>query len=183
MRLHKALKLRKNLVGEITKLKKQIQDKNSYLEGDINAGHFNMGMALDMLTTKINELVGLKFAINEANQEIQSKIYSLSEYKALIAFWNTVPIDNGSKLVGYSGDNVKTYKVHITEGQRDNTINDFQKKVDALQEELDVYNYTTDIPWEEPPSEMSDENSNNTKWNVIPLVSPDEIEKLNEGKD
>lgn len=152
MKLHKALKLRKNLVGEIAKLKQQIQNKNSYLEGDVNAEYFPMGKALDVLTAKINQLVGLKFAINEANQEIQSKIYSLSEFKALIAFWNAVPIDHGSKLVGYN-DTIKTYKVHITEGDRDERVNEFQKKVDALQEEIDVYNYTTDIPWEEPPIE------------------------------
>jgi len=150
MKLHKALKLRKNLVGEIAKLKKQIQEKNSYLEGDINAEMFSTMKAVDLLTEKVNQLIGLKFAINEANQEIQSKIYLLSEHKALIAFWNTVPTDNGSKLVGYSQDNVKTYKVHITEGEVEERVTEFQKKVDALQEEIDVYNYTTDIPWEEP---------------------------------
>lgn len=149
MKLHKALKLRKNLVGEIAKLKKQIQEKNSYLEGDINAEFFSVEDAITLLREKINELIGLKFAINEANQEIQSKIYLLSEYKALIAFWNSVPCDNGSKLVGYN-DTIKTYKVHYTEGEINNSITEYQAKVDALQEEIDVYNYTTDIPWEKP---------------------------------
>ena len=174
MKLHKALKLRKSLVGEIAKLKKQIQDKNSYLEGDVNAEMFKVVKANDLLMEKINELIGLKFAINEANQEIQSKIYLLSEFKALIAFWNSVPINHGSKLVGYSGDNVKTYKVHITEGDRDSRVAEFQLKVDALQEELDVYNYTTDIPWEEPEIEKERE---------IPNVPPEDRSKLQEGHD
>ena len=173
MKLHKALKLRKNLVGEITKLKKQIQDKNSYLEGDINAECFSVMEATELLMKKINELVGLKFAINEANQEIQSKIYLLSEYKALIAFWNSVPTANGSKLVGYN-DTVKTYKVHYTEGEIAESVDDFQKRVDALQEEIDVYNYTTDIPWEEPVIEEERE---------IPNVPPEDLEKLQEGED
>jgi len=178
MKLHKALKLRKNLVGEIAKLKKQIQDKNSYLEGDVNAEQFQMGKALDVLTAKINLLIGLKFAINEANQEIQSKIYLLSEHKALIAFWNGVPTDNGSKLVGYN-DTVKTYHVHITEGGVDERVDEFQKKVDALQEEIDVYNYTTDIPWEEPVIEEPE--TVESKKRVIPAVPPEDRSKLNEG--
>ncbi|MDA3781460.1 MAG: hypothetical protein PF487_14720 [Bacteroidales bacterium] len=36
MKLYKALKLRKNLIGEITGLKQQIEEKNSYLEGSKN---------------------------------------------------------------------------------------------------------------------------------------------------
>lgn len=172
MKLHKALKLRKSLVGEITKLKRQIQEKNSYLEGDINAECFNVMDATVLLMATINQLVGLKFAINEANQEIQSKIYLLSEYKALIAFWNSVSTDNGSKLVGYN-DTVKTYKVHHTEGEIDESVSDFQKKVDALQEEIDVYNYTTDIPWEEAVVEER----------KIPNVPPEDRSKLQEGHD
>ena len=26
-------------------------------------------------------------------------------------------------------------------------VAEFQKKIDALQEEIDTYNYTTEIPW------------------------------------
>ena len=32
MKLYKALKLKKNLIGEISKLKQQIKEKNSYLD-------------------------------------------------------------------------------------------------------------------------------------------------------
>lgn len=149
MKLHKALKLRKSLVGEIAKLKQQISDKNSYLEGTINAEYFKISEITIILMLKINELVGLKFAINEANAEIQSKIYLLSELKALIAFWNGVSVDEGSKIVGYN-DTVKTYRVQFNEKKRDDLVLNFQKRVDVLQEEIDVYNYTTDIPWEEP---------------------------------
>ena len=30
---------------------------------------------------------------------------------------------------------------------RNQIVKEFQKKVDALQEELDTFNYTTEIPW------------------------------------
>ena len=173
MKLHKSLKKRKSLVGEITTIKQHILEKNSSLEGSKNAELYNVTELNTELMDKINELIGLKFAINEANQEIQSKIYILGEYKALIAFWKTVSVDEGSKVIGYS-DNVKNYVVQFNEKKRDALISGYQKKVDALQEEIDVYNYTTDIPWEEPVVEEARE---------IPSVPPEDRSKLNEGHD
>lgn len=147
MKLYKALKLRKGLVGEITKLKQQINDKNSYLEGSLNAEKFKINELYDTLLKKIDELTSLKFAINEANREIQSKIYVLAEYKALIAFWNEVSVVEGNQASTY-GDTIRNYKVQFDENTRNHIVNDFQKRVDALQEEIDTYNYTTDILWD-----------------------------------
>ena len=146
MKLYKALKLRKSLVGEITKLKQQIKDKNSYLEGSKNGEKFNVEEAYKILLSKIEELSGLKFVINEANREIQAKIYLLGEYKALISFWNEVNVTEGSQVIGYS-DKVQNYVVQFDEAKRNQIVEDFQKKVDAIQEELDGYNFVTEIPW------------------------------------
>ncbi len=102
MKLHKALKLRKGLVGEIAKLKQQIKEKNSYLIGSQNGEKFSVEDLYSELLIKIDELTGLKFAINEANREIQAQIYTLSEYKALIAFWNEVSVTEGTVVTDYS---------------------------------------------------------------------------------
>ena len=147
MKLYKALKLRKSLIGEITKIKQQIKDKNSYLDGSLNAQKFDVHQLYGVLLNKIDELTGLKFAINEANREIQAKIYVLAEYKALIAFWNEVSVIEGSQASTYS-ETIRNYKVQIDEEKRNQIVNDFQKRVDALQEEIDTYNYTTEIPWD-----------------------------------
>jgi hypothetical protein len=154
MKLYKALKLRKTLAGEITALKRQIQDKNSYMVGSKNAENCDVVKLFDQLQAKIDELVGLKFAINEANSEIQAKIYVISEYKALIAFLNSVDVTEGTKTIGFSESRSVEYKVHIEESKRDEHVKEFQKRVDALQEELDVYNYTTDIPWDAAVDEV-----------------------------
>jgi hypothetical protein len=146
MKLYKALKLRKNLVGEITKLKQQIKDKNSYLEGSKNGEKFNVEKNYELLLSKIDELTGLKFVINEANREIQPRIYVLGEYKALIAFWNEVSVNEGSQVIGYS-DKIQNYIVQVDEEKRNNLVKEFQKRVDAIQEELDEYNFITEIPW------------------------------------
>lgn len=147
MKLHKALKLKKKLTGEIAHLKSQINSKNSYIIGSLNADRYNMDDLVKTLLEKINTLIGLKYAINEANHEIQANIYRLSEYKALIAFWNSVSVAEGTQSINSFSDKVVEYRVKYDEEVRDNIVNDFQKKVDAIQEEIDTFNYTTNIPW------------------------------------
>jgi len=156
MKLYKALKVRKGLVGEITKLKAQIKEKNSHLVGSKNAERFNVEQKYDELYNKINELVGLKYAINEANREIQAKIYLLGEYKALISFLGELSVTEGTSSIPYT-EVVREYAVHINESQRDELIKEYQAKVDAIQEEIDVFNHTTEIPWGEPSEDEMDE--------------------------
>ena len=149
MKLHKALKLRKKLVGDIGRLKTQIQTKNSFSEGSLDADKYNVPKLYEQLKSKINDLIGLKYAINEANREIQASIYTISEYKALIAFWNEVPVKEGKQIIGYSDVTTMEYLVQVDEATRNQMVEEFQTKVDALQEEIDTFNYTTDIPWGE----------------------------------
>jgi len=155
MKLHKALKLKKSLTGEIAKLKKQIAEKNSYLVGSLNGEKFDVNELYDELMIKTDELIGLKFAINEANREIQSQLYVIAEYKGLIEFWNGVDVTEGKKSVGFSENSIREYKVHIDEKKKNEIIAKYQSRIDSLQEEIDTFNYTTDIPWEKAPVENS----------------------------
>jgi len=164
MKLYKALKLRKNLIGEITKLKNQIKERNSYLEGSKNGEKFDVEKNYELLLSKIDELTGLKFVINEANREIQAQIYVLGEYKALIAFWNEVSVVEGTQVIGYS-DKVQNYVVQVDEEKRNNLVSEFQKRVDAIQEELDEYNFTTEIPW----GDMTDGELDTLEASVAPV--------------
>jgi len=175
MKLYKALKLRKNLVGEITKLKFQIKEKNSYLEGSKNGEKFNAEEAYAMLLEKIQELTSLKFIINEANREIQAKIYLLGEYKALISFWNEVSVVEGSQIAGYS-DKVLTYNVKFSESIKEEKIKEYQVKVDAIQEELDEYNFTTEIPW----GDMTEEELQTLEDNV---TASEDVDGKTQGKE
>jgi len=144
MKLYKALKLKKKLVGEIAKFKEQIEKNNSYLVGSINSEKYDTHSNYELLQLKINELINLKLAINTANQKIQLKIYELSELKALISFWNDVSCIEGSVSSDYS-TSIKEYKVHYDDTKRNHLIEQYQDKVDKIQEEIDTYNYTTDI--------------------------------------
>lgn len=182
MKLYKALKERKNLIGDIAKLKQQLKEKNSYLEGSKNGENFEAQKVYDELLSKIDELMGLKFVINEANREIQAKIYALGEYKALIAFWKEVSVVDGAQMIGYS-DKVQNYNVNFTESQRDEKVKVFQKNVDALQDELDEYNFNTDIPWGDMTEEELAQYESDFQTRQIPSVPPKDLSKLQEGHD
>jgi len=147
MKLYKALKLRKSLIGEINKLKEQIKDKNSYLIGSKNGEKFSVDGGYIDLLAKIDTLTNLKFVINEGNRNIQAMIYALGEYKALLAFWKEVSVAEGVQTINAYSDKFAEYDVQFDEAKRDAIVAEMQKKVDALQEEVDTYNYTTDIPW------------------------------------
>lgn len=146
MKLYKALKLRKTLLGEITKLKQEIKENNSHIVGSKNAERYDVKAAYAELYKKTQNLVALKFVINEANREIQAKIYRLSEYKALIAFLSDVSVKEGVQNIGYS-EQLREYAVHMNETEIKEIISDYQTKIDVLQDEIDVFNHTTEIPW------------------------------------
>lgn len=147
MKLYKALKLRKKLVGEIAKLKEQIKTKNSYIVGSVDPKKYSVRDIYNQLLVKTNDLIALKYVINEANQEIQEKIFRISELKSLLSFWNDMPVAEGTQSIGLYSDKVQNYTVQIDELERNMIVEEFQKKIDALQEELDLYNYTTVIPY------------------------------------
>lgn len=146
MKLNKGLKLRKKLIGEITKLKQDIKKNNSYLEGSKNGEKFDAITATETLMSKIGELTSLKIIINVANAPIQPHIYQLGEYKALIKFWNEVSVVEGNQSVGY-GDKISCFGVHVTEQARDEKVVKLQEKIDSIQDEIDMHNYNTEIPY------------------------------------
>lgn len=147
MKLYKALKDKKNLIGDINKLKSQIKEHNSHMIGSKNGENFDVIKKYDELYNKINKLVALKYIINEANREIQSKIYLIGEYKALIVFWNEVSTKEGLHSVDY-GDKIREYAVHIDQNKKNEYIEKYQAKIDALQDEIDIFNHTTEVPWD-----------------------------------
>lgn len=156
MKLHKALKLRKKLEGEIASIKRNIQMKNCFIEGSVDVEKYNVNKMYGELLTKIQDLTALKYAINEANREIQSKIYQMSEYKGLITFWQSVNVAEGVQPT-YNNQVPQVLAVQIDELQRNNIIKGFQEHVDVLQESLDTFNYNTEIPWDDYVPELDKE--------------------------
>lgn len=151
MKLAKALKEKKRLASEIAKLKSLINKKNSYLLGSDVTKKFDVRQLYGELQGKIEELVNLKIVINEANKEIQSSIFLLSEYKAMIDFLNNLNVVEGKHQIGYS-EQIREYDVQIDEIKRDELVKEFQDKADSIQDIIDTYNHTIEISWNEDNS-------------------------------
>ena len=147
MKLSRALKERKRLGVEIAQLKNLILNKNSFIEGANVNVKFNVPELYNELMEKVQELVNLKIAINEGNKEIQASIYLLGEYKSMMSFIDTISVIEGKQEPGYGQTVSITYEVQFDEIERNEMRKTFQDKADHLQDEIDVYNYTTDIPW------------------------------------
>lgn len=150
MKLQKALKLKNTIAGEISSLQNLIRSKNNYTEGSyIDLEAFDTRVLFQELLDKIEDLVNLKLMINDANEEIQPKIYTISEYKSLITFWNQIPTTCGTiNISSYGGNTVTNYITQFTEVEKMEMVKKYQGLVDLLQEEIDQHNYTTEIPWE-----------------------------------
>lgn len=153
MKLAKALKEKKRLASEIAHLKNKINTKNSFIKESNVKDKFDVNKLYEDLLNKIESLVNLKVAIYDANKEIQSKIYLMSEYKSLISFLNILNTNEG--IVEKRFEQVALeYEVQIDEIEKDRLIKEYQTKVDLLQDEIDTYNHTTEILLDnEPPTE------------------------------
>ncbi|MCK9430025.1 MAG: hypothetical protein M0R17_08480 [Candidatus Omnitrophica bacterium] len=147
MKLYKALKLKKKLTGEIAFLEQQISSKNSFQVDQVELPmKFNVEKLNEELMTKVYELIQLKLKINVANNTIQEKIFWLSEYKSLISFWkNNVSGTSGMVQSGYSNPCLIKYDVQFDETKRNELIDFYQNKLDEIQEEIDTFNYNTEI--------------------------------------
>jgi hypothetical protein len=156
MKLSKALKEKKRLAADIARLKKLIMDKNSYVEGSNVPEKFDVRKLYEELQQKVQDLVNLKIEINHANKEIQSSIYLLSEYKAMVSFWELMNTHEGVEegySYGRSENTEKKYIAQIDELEKIDKIKEFKDKIDRIQDEIDQYNYTTEIQWKEVSEE------------------------------
>lgn len=145
MKLSQALKEKKRLAAEIAHLKNLIHSKNSYLKGGPVREKFDVAELHSKLEKMIQELVNLKIAINEANREIQPSIYLLAEYKALITFWSGLNVSEGPHE-NYN-DNIIEFECQYDELKKIDLVKAFQEKADRLQDEIDLYNFTTEVAW------------------------------------
>lgn len=147
MKLSKALKEKKRLAAEIARLKHLIYAKNSYIEGSNVPEKFKVSELYSELQKRVQELVNLKIVINEANHEIQSSIYLLGEYKAMISFLSALNVNEGPQFDRYRNETPVEYGVQFDEIVKNELMKEYQDKADALQDQIDTYNYTTDVAW------------------------------------
>ena len=138
MKLYQALKKKKQIIGEISKLKHQITENNTVIKG--NSRDYDVKPLFAKLEEKLTELVNLKSAIQKANTSVYDKIFRLSELKSFVDFLKGVPAKSGVHMERYQ-EVAKEYVCEFDKKSIDTLIGDYEKEISNIQEELEQFNY------------------------------------------
>lgn len=143
-KLYQLLKLRKKLVSELNKLKERFNDNNSILVGGIR--NYEPSEIYDEIIKIKEKIIKLKIAIQQNTLPIYDKIHRMEEYKDLILLLKSTSTNNGTVENTRYGDNsLLNYSAVYTKDMIDKIITDYEQKIDQLQDEIDQYNYTTEV--------------------------------------
>ena len=146
MTIKQALKYKNKLVAKINAEFNKAHTYNSVEEGQKRA--YSASQALSNYFDLSNELVELKAKIHKANDKVYDKIFLLSELKSRISKLQILDCNEGKVQDRYSkihGEAPVNKTVEITILERDSLIQEIEAKIEAVQEELDTHNATTEI--------------------------------------
>jgi hypothetical protein len=143
MNIKQALKQKNKLVAQIKEQYQIAKDYNSIEKG--NPRRFSVIDALAEAENLTKELVELKARIHAANAPVYGKIFEMSELKSTVKELKSIPTVEG-KVSGRYGSSVPEEKsVEIDAKTMSNMIKSLEKRIEALQDELDIHNATTTI--------------------------------------
>ena len=141
MTLAKALKRKNRLAQKISKFEKEIQRENSVQIDD--PGKIKVEDLMKERIAIIQQLVKLKIAIFIASTPMRENILNLSELKSEIVFLQGISTREG-KVSDY-GDTLIEYSAAFDKLYIRDRVEICEQKIDAIQDELDKFNHTTEI--------------------------------------
>jgi hypothetical protein len=142
MKLSKALKLKNKKVTDYNNIITKMVSHNSY---DVESKKvYNSKVLLEESLTKMEDLIKFKAAIHNTSEPIREKIFKLAELKNFIMNLNRLNTSEG-KCGGYGSYDVSIYTCDIDELEKVKLIEKTQDQIEQLQDEIDVFNATTDL--------------------------------------
>lgn len=148
----KLLKIKNRLANDIAKTRTEINRNNSLPTP--SQREVNVRELLEKHNFKTDQLLTVKVAISNANAKIQEKIYRMAELKGQIHFYEGLPITDGEvrqdRYGSYDAANVMVYKAEIRKSEVMALVENLQKEIDTIQDDLDEFNATTriELPFE-----------------------------------
>ncbi len=141
MTLAKALKQKNRLAQKICKLQQEIQQENSTRADDLRK--IKVEDLVVELEGTVQNLIRTKVAIFVAGTPMRENILLLSELKSKIVFLQGINTREG-KVVEY-GEKEVEYTAAYDKVWVRNKIEECEKEIDNIQEELDEFNHITEI--------------------------------------
>ena len=144
--LAKALKLKKRLAKNVSKLDREIARTNVTLvdneefESDVRA-------LLKLRHKIVEDIVALKMAIYKANELIQNDIFVMAEFRGLLATIQRLDTKQGVTVDGmhYASTDKLEYKAQLSSADVTSIVGDLERKLDELQDKVDAHNATTKV--------------------------------------
>ena len=141
--IRKALQLKKNLAGEIAKLKSTIHVNNSVKRVNPNISVVDLHKELN---EKLEALIELKTQITLANVSIYSSIITADELKAKIGFYETLNVAQFSTAFDKDHNLIEVdHVVVISEKERNEIVKGLKVELETVLDRIDHYNSTTHI--------------------------------------
>lgn len=148
VKLYTALKQKNRLASEVKRLADIFKRINCWEKGKQST--YDEAKIFSAYTDAVDKLVKTKAAIAGANVGIYAKIEKMAELKGQIALYESLETKKGKykETLGSWGDKATVeveYDCYLSKENVDSLINDTQRAINALQDEIDEYNATTEV--------------------------------------
>jgi hypothetical protein len=144
MNIKQALKLKNKLIKSISENTKLLQQYNTVEVG--NPRPYSSTVLMVEISKATDELIALKSKIHRANAPMFEKIFEMSELKSAIKGLQKLDCTEGkSNRDRYRMESELVLTSEISLVVRNNKIKNLEERIEYLQDEMDVFNATTEI--------------------------------------
>ena len=144
--LARALKEKSRMAGRLKRNFEVLTKENSRIAGSPRSFDLNALMAE---TLELHQkIIALKQVIARANAPIAEKLAEMDEIKSAISYLNKIDVTDGIQPQSYREE--LCYEVIFSQADILRYVDELQRRGEAIQDELDVFNATTKVEWDNP---------------------------------
>ena len=144
MNIKQALKLKNKLIKSISENTKLLQQYNTVEVG--NPRPYSSTELMVEINKATDELIDLKSKLHRANVPMFEKIFEMSELKSTIKGLQKLDCTEGkSNRDRYRMESELVLTSELSLVVRNNKIKNLEERIEYLQDEMDVFNATTEI--------------------------------------
>ena len=140
MNINQALKQKNLLAGRLVVLKERMFKNSRWLKG--NKPNYVLSEVRREYILVSEELIKLKTKLSFASQPILPKILKMGELKSYIVIMKNLDVSSGIETERYATA-AHEYESAISVKARDEMIEETERQVSELQDEIDKFNATT----------------------------------------
>jgi hypothetical protein len=150
MKLYKLIKLKKQLIGELSSLSKKIKTGNTSVLP--SKPLYDTKELFSKYNEVYKRLINIKVVLMKNTLPIYPQIFEISELKSKLSLLNSMTFKDGlvSERRSFSDSvTVTEYFSTIKRIEVDEIIRGINDEINELQDKIDEYNYSTEVDYSE----------------------------------